>query len=62
MDSYEISVVENIERVRIKINRIVDASNYIDPLGYKKHSSLVDLVNHQKNLIDELQHYQEKPE
>ena len=54
MNGYELAVLENIERVRIKLKRVVDESNYFEPVGYRKYAALVDLVNHQETLIQEI--------
>ena len=54
MNGYRDALIENIERVRVKIKRILDASNYFEPLGYREYSSLVDLINHQETLLQQV--------
>jgi len=53
MNGYESALLENIERINIKLSRLADNLNYIDPMGYKNYSSLLDLINHQSTLIQE---------
>ncbi len=53
MDGYEIALVENIERMRYKMTLEV-----LKDVEHYKH--IVDIVDHQKNLIAQLLHYQDK--